>query len=254
VQWQEKGRTVDCRRGGQSGHLISGNALAGIHDIKYVGRWHSLFILAELNPFLDRSDARFIIVVEKDAVFQRLAEDRVFDTLPCILITASTATVPINLAQVDTSNQKAHCAETEGFPDMATRGLLKRLHEELRLPVVGLFDWNPGGMGVYITYRYGSVKSGLESYLHSTVLPTMNLPSSLLETSADTLLLLLLLARTPAVDIKWLGLCWDDLERMHLPSSCFQDQTERDRRRIRSIQASGCLKVRTSCREGSRAV
>ncbi|ELR18952.1 DNA topoisomerase 6 subunit A, putative [Acanthamoeba castellanii str. Neff] len=196
VQWQEKGRTVDCRRGGQSGHLISGNALAGMHDIK--------------------SDARFIIVVEKDAVFQRLAEDRVFDTLPCILITASTATVPINLAQVDTSNQKAHCAETEGFPDMATRGLLKRLHEELRLPVVGLFDWNPGGMGVYITYRYGSVKSGLESHLHT-------------------------------VDIKWLGLCWDDLERMHLPSSCFQDQTERDRRRIRSIQASGCLKDNPRC-------
>ena len=45
------------------------------------------------------------------------------------------------------------------------------------------------------------------------------------------------------MDIKWLGLCWDDIERMHLPSSCLQDQTERDRRRIRAIQASGCLKV-----------
>jgi DNA topoisomerase VI subunit A len=127
---------------------------------------------------------------------------------------------------------------------MATRALLKRLPEELRLPVVGLYDWNPGGMGVYMTYRYGSVKSGLESHLHSTALPHPNLASSLFVISADALLLLLLLpGRTPAVDIKWLGLCWDDIERMHLPSSCLQDQTERDRRRIRSIQASGCLKV-----------
>jgi DNA topoisomerase VI subunit A len=32
-------------------------------------------------------------VVEKDAVFQRLAEDRIFDTLPSIVITASTSTL-----------------------------------------------------------------------------------------------------------------------------------------------------------------
>lgn len=51
---------------------------------------------------------------------------------------------------------------------MATRSLLKRLQEELCLPIVGLFDWNPGGMGVYITYRYGSVKMGLESYNHGS--------------------------------------------------------------------------------------
>ncbi len=125
---------------------------------------------------------------------------------------------------------------------MATRALLKRLDEELRLPVVGLFDWNPGGMGVYMTYRYGSVTSGLESHLHSTALP---LPAQAFRRrslrSLPTFFFFFLGA--PAVDIKWLGLCWDDIERMHLPSSCFQEQTERDRRRIRAIQASGCLKV-----------
>jgi meiotic recombination protein SPO11 len=31
--------------------------------------------------------ARFILVVEKDAVFQRLVEDRLFDELPCVIIT-----------------------------------------------------------------------------------------------------------------------------------------------------------------------
>jgi hypothetical protein len=31
--------------------------------------------------------ARFILVVEKDAIFQRLVEDRLFEALPCVLIT-----------------------------------------------------------------------------------------------------------------------------------------------------------------------
>jgi hypothetical protein len=38
---------------------------------------------ATLRPF----GARFILVVEKDAIFQRLVEDRLFEALPCILIT-----------------------------------------------------------------------------------------------------------------------------------------------------------------------
>jgi hypothetical protein len=33
------------------------------------------------------SGARFILVVEKDAIFQRLVEDRLFDAVPCVLIT-----------------------------------------------------------------------------------------------------------------------------------------------------------------------
>ena len=34
------------------------------------------------------SDALFILLVEKDAAFMRLAEDRFYNTFPCIIITA----------------------------------------------------------------------------------------------------------------------------------------------------------------------
>jgi DNA topoisomerase VI subunit A len=34
------------------------------------------------------SDAMFILLVEKDAAFMRLAEDRFYNTYPCIILTA----------------------------------------------------------------------------------------------------------------------------------------------------------------------
>lgn len=34
------------------------------------------------------SDAMFILLVEKDAAFMRLAEDRFYNDYPCIIITA----------------------------------------------------------------------------------------------------------------------------------------------------------------------
>ena len=35
-----------------------------------------------------QSDATFVLLVEKDAAFMRLAEDRFYNTYPCIIITA----------------------------------------------------------------------------------------------------------------------------------------------------------------------
>lgn len=35
-----------------------------------------------------QSDALFILLVEKDAAFMRLAEDRFYQTYPCIILTA----------------------------------------------------------------------------------------------------------------------------------------------------------------------
>ena len=35
-----------------------------------------------------QSDAQFILLVEKDAAFMRLAEDRFYNTYPCIILTA----------------------------------------------------------------------------------------------------------------------------------------------------------------------
>uniref|UniRef100_A0A0E0EI30 DNA topoisomerase (ATP-hydrolyzing) n=1 Tax=Oryza meridionalis TaxID=40149 RepID=A0A0E0EI30_9ORYZ len=69
---------IDCSILGPSGHAITGD-------------------LNVLSKLMLSSDARYIIVVEKDAIFQRLAEDRIYSHLPCILITA------------------------KGYPDLATR-------------------------------------------------------------------------------------------------------------------------------------
>ena len=44
--------------------------------------------LGEIHACELRSVARYVLVVEKDAVFNKLAQERVFDTLPVVLVTA----------------------------------------------------------------------------------------------------------------------------------------------------------------------
>ena len=70
------------------------------------------------------SDAKFVLLVEKDAAFMRLAEDRFYNTYPCIIITA------------------------KGQPDVATRLFLKKVKETLCIPVLGLVDSDPYGLKV----------------------------------------------------------------------------------------------------------
>lgn len=75
---------------------------------------------------------RQILVIEKDALFQRLLDDRLATQLPCVLVTA------------------------RGFPDLATRALLHRLTTAFPgAPVVGLVDWNPSGIAILRQYRQG---------------------------------------------------------------------------------------------------
>ncbi|KAK1326566.1 Meiotic recombination protein SPO11-2 [Acorus calamus] len=102
---QEPGQEIlDCSGLGTSGYAITGD-------------------LNLLNKLVFHSDARYIIVVEKDAIFQRLAEDRIFNYIPCILITA------------------------KGYPDLATR--------------------NPAGLAILCTYKFGSIKMGLEAFKYA---------------------------------------------------------------------------------------
>ena len=42
----------------------------------------------QISQWKFQSDAQHIIVIEKDAIFQRLTDDRLFDIVPCILVTA----------------------------------------------------------------------------------------------------------------------------------------------------------------------
>lgn len=82
--------------------------------------------------------ARCILVIEKEGIYRRLAQDRFFDDWPCILVTG------------------------KGFPDMSTRALVHTLHTTLQLPVWGLADGNPYGVLVLHTYTRGSLQRGLD--------------------------------------------------------------------------------------------
>ena len=82
-----------------------------------------------------RTRANFLLVVEKDAVFQRLLEEGVFEAglPPFIMVTG------------------------KGVPDLATRQLVYRLSTQFVLPVVILTDCDPYGFEIALTYKFGSL-------------------------------------------------------------------------------------------------
>ncbi|RAL53417.1 hypothetical protein DM860_007089 [Cuscuta australis] len=158
---------VDCSTCGSSGYAISG-------DLSLLGR------------LVLKSDARYIIVVEKHAIFQRLAEDRVFNQLPCILITA------------------------KGYPDIATRFLLHRMSRTFPgIPILGLVDWNPAGLAILCTFKYGSIGMGLEAFRY-------------------------------ACNVKWLGLRKDDIEKL-VPEESLVSLKQRDLQVAKSLLSSEVL-------------
>lgn len=97
-----------------------------------------------IPPNIDRvgdmqSDALFVLLVEKDAAFMRLAEDRFYNRFPCIIITA------------------------KGQPDVATRLFLRKMKLELNLPVLALVDSDPYGLKILSVYGCGSKNMSYDS-------------------------------------------------------------------------------------------
>ncbi|XP_020534597.1 meiotic recombination protein SPO11-1 isoform X3 [Jatropha curcas] len=80
------------------------------------------------------SVAEYILVVEKESVFQRLANDRFCNSNRCVIITG------------------------RGYPDIPTRRFLRLLLEKLCLPVYCLVDCDPYGVDILTTYRFGSLQ------------------------------------------------------------------------------------------------
>ncbi|CAL0314517.1 unnamed protein product [Lupinus luteus] len=182
---QEPGKAdVDCSVCGSSGHTISGD-----------------FNL--LQKFTLYSDARYIIIVEKHAIFQRLTEDRFFHQIPSILITA------------------------KGYPDMATRFLVHRISRVFPdLPILCLVDWNPAGLAILCTFKFGSIGMGLEAYRY-------------------------------ACNVKWLGLRGHDLDLV--PDQSLVPLKPKDLQIAESLISSGILQenykeeVSLMVRSGKRA-
>ena len=118
IRFKDDGDLIDCTRMGVGGKAIP--------------------------PYTDRitemeSDAKFILLVEKDAAFMRLAEDRFYNKYPCIILTA------------------------KGQPDVATRMFLKKMKAELQLPVLGLVDSDPYGLKILSVYMSGSKNMSYDS-------------------------------------------------------------------------------------------
>lgn len=162
IEYTEKGDFIDCRKMG-SGKSISPN----ISDIENL-----------------QSDAEFVLVIEKDAVFNRLAEDQFYDYVPSILITA------------------------KGQPDMATRLFLKKINDELNLPILALMDADIYGFEILRVYSVGSKALSFEA------------------------------SNLAVPNIKWLGLLPTDLlddSGFNIPSSTHLKMTKSDERRTKLI-------------------
>jgi DNA topoisomerase VI subunit A len=117
---EDNGDTIDCRRMGTGGYAIPSIVEPDIIRFK-------------------KCEAKFILHVEKDTVWNRFNEDRFWEKHNCIL------------------------TEGGGQPPRGVRRLLQRLHTELGLPVYCLLDNDPWGYYIYSVIKTGSINLAYES-------------------------------------------------------------------------------------------
>ena len=89
--------------------------------------------------FIIHSDALFLIVIEKEGIYQRFCQDNFTENLRCILVTGC------------------------GFPDIATRALIHCIKNRLpHIKVVCIIDCNPFGVSLFLNYKFGSKAKDFE--------------------------------------------------------------------------------------------
>jgi DNA topoisomerase-6 subunit A len=128
------------KKGLAAGELVVNDAGDEI-DLSRMGRggWGIPSICEpEVLKFV-RSKAKFIMLVEKAAVWSRLNEDGFWKKNQCILLTS------------------------EGQAARGIRRLLQRLATELKIPVYVLVDNDPWGLYIYSVLKQGSINLAYES-------------------------------------------------------------------------------------------
>jgi DNA topoisomerase-6 subunit A len=118
----DRGDTIDCSRMGSGGYGIP-----SIVEQEVI----------QLDP--KKCDAKFVLHVEKDTVWQRFNEDKFWKTHNCILTHGG------------------------GQPPRGVRRLLHRLHYDLKLPIYCLLDNDPWGYYIYSVIKQGSINLAFES-------------------------------------------------------------------------------------------
>lgn len=117
---RDSGDTIDLRRMGSGG-------------------WSVPSIVEEHVVQFGKSEAKYVLLVEKDAVWKRFNEDKYWQREKCIIITG------------------------QGQPPRGVRRLVQRMHSELKLPVYVLVDNDPWGLYIYSVLKQGSINLAYES-------------------------------------------------------------------------------------------
>lgn len=85
------------------------------------------------------SDALYLFVIEKEGIFRRMCDDKFHLIFRCILVTGC------------------------GYPDVATRALVHRVKTRFpHIKVLGICDYNPHGLALLLTYKFGSLSMAFE--------------------------------------------------------------------------------------------
>ena len=111
---EDSGDTINCGKMGSSGWAIPSN------------------VEPEMIKFKSCT-AKFVLVIEKDAVWQRLNEDKFWQKHNCLILTG------------------------KGQPARGCRRLINRLNKELRLPVYVVCDADSWGAYIYSVIKQGSI-------------------------------------------------------------------------------------------------
>ena len=116
----DSGDTIDLRRMGSGG-------------------WAVPSIVEENVITFRRHEAKYVLLIEKDAVWTRFNEDKFWKRNKCIIIQGG------------------------GQPPRGVRRLVQRMHSELGLPVYVLVDNDPWGFYIYSVMKQGSINLAYES-------------------------------------------------------------------------------------------
>jgi DNA topoisomerase-6 subunit A len=116
----DKGDAIDCRRMGSGGYAIPS------------------IVEPDVIQF-QKSEADFVLHVEKGTVWNRFNEDRFWEENNCILTHGG------------------------GQPPRGCRRLLQRFSQELKLPIICLLDCDPWGHYIYSVIKQGSISLAFES-------------------------------------------------------------------------------------------
>ncbi|KAK7099981.1 meiotic recombination protein SPO11-like isoform X1 [Littorina saxatilis] len=94
------------------------------------------------------TNAQLVIVVEKDATFQKLLTEDFCATFGRVILITG-----------------------KGYPDVGTRLLVRKIWEQFKMPVFALVDGDPHGIEVMLVYKYGSKNQAFEN--HNLAVPAM---------------------------------------------------------------------------------